>query len=93
MEALHICPECLSDLVYVRQWLKAPNGEVAIDRRCPDCEWTHMGICDAAELDELDTVLAGADEMMVSHLRASAALDIDAWNTQIHGVLARDNDT
>lgn len=78
--------------MYVREWLKAPDGQVALDRRCPECEWTHMGIPDAAALDALDRVLEAGDQDMVTHLRDVSGMDFDEWNSRARDALARENE-
>lgn len=80
---LHICPECHNPRVYVREWLQAPTDGVALDRRCPDCEWTHLGMCEEDELQALDVVLQQADEAVVATLYQALALDVDAFNDEV----------
>ena len=62
---LHLCPECDRDLVYPVEWEEASPTEWEVLLRCPNCEWTEVGIFDQATVDRFDEVLdRGTDELV-----------------------------
>jgi hypothetical protein len=68
-EELHVCPECDRDLVYPIEWqeVSATHWEVLL--RCPNCEWTELGVYDQATVDRFDERLDGGTEALVRDLR------------------------
>ena len=46
---LHVCPDCDSDLVYPIAWEERASDRWRIERRCPNCEWYHVGEFGQAE--------------------------------------------
>ena len=88
---LHLCPACTSPLVYPTAWSEEGNEHWSIERRCPECEWTDVGVFAQDEANLFDEELDRGVETLVRDLRTlastnmteeierfSAALDADA---------------
>jgi len=64
-KALHVCPECGSDLVQPTCWEQVGDrSHWRVWRRCPECEWFCQGVHDEQEIDAFDEQLdLGAHEL------------------------------
>ena len=91
VDDLHVCPECDRDLVYPVEWQEASATHWEVLLRCPNCEWSELGVYDQATVDRLDETLDNGTELLVRDLRRlvqanmeeeaerfAAALDADA---------------
>jgi len=91
VDDLHICPECDRDLVYPVEWQEASATHWEVLLRCPNCEWSELGVYDQATVDRFDETLDNGTELLVRDLRRlvqanmeeeaerfAAALDADA---------------
>ncbi|MEZ5061907.1 MAG: hypothetical protein R2700_10425 [Solirubrobacterales bacterium] len=67
--ALHLCPDCGSDLVHPVEWGPVDACRWRVERRCPECEWRDVAIHDQAALDDFDAVLDAGTDLMVAELR------------------------
>jgi DNA-directed RNA polymerase subunit M/transcription elongation factor TFIIS len=56
-QELHICPECDRDRVYPVEWEEVSATEWEVLLRCPECEWTKVGVFDQATVDRFDEKL------------------------------------
>lgn len=60
--ALHLCPDCSSDLVQPVAWSEAPGGRWILLLSCPNCFWEKEGLFDEEQVhaleDQLDQGLA-----------------------------------
>ena len=64
---LHLCPQCEGELVYPVSWEERSGDLWRIERRCPNCEWTHTGEFTQDEVELFDDVLnEGTEELLVS---------------------------
>jgi hypothetical protein len=90
LEDLHICPDCERELVYPVEWeeVSATHWEVLL--RCPNCEFSDVGVFDQPTVDRFDEELDRGTEALIRDLkrltranmedeieRFSAALDAD----------------
>ena len=88
---LHLCPECDRDLVYPVEWEETSPTHWEVLLRCPNCEWSELGVYDQATVDRFDETLDNGTELLVRDLRRlvqanmeeeaerfAAALDADA---------------
>jgi hypothetical protein len=91
VEDLHICPDCDRDLVYPVEWQEASATHWEVLLRCPNCEWSELGVYDQTTVDRFDETLDNGTEILVRDLRRlvqanmeeeaerfAAALDADA---------------
>lgn len=65
LDDLQICPECDRDLVYPVEWEEVSASHWEVFLRCPNCEWTELGIFDQPTVDRFDQKLdEGTDELI-----------------------------
>jgi hypothetical protein len=69
LDDLHICPECDRDLVYPVEWQEASATHWEVLLRCPNCEWSELGVYDQATVDRFDETLDNGTESLVRDLR------------------------
>lgn len=74
---LHLCPRCESDLVYPVSWDERSGDLWRIDRRCPNCEWTHVGEFTQEEVELFDDVLNEGTEELLIGLRNFARANME----------------
>jgi uncharacterized protein with PIN domain len=75
---LHVCPECSSDLVYPVAWEEADQASWEVSLRCPNCEWTIVGIFDEAAIQRFDDTLDRGTEALVADLRQLTRANMEA---------------
>jgi hypothetical protein len=70
-KALHVCPECTSQLVQPVAWEQTPKAtEWKLWRRCPECEWLGEGVYHETEIDEFDEQLDFGTRELAEELRS-----------------------
>ena len=74
---LHVCPSCESDLVYPVSWEERAGDSWRIERRCPNCEWTHTGEFTQDEVELFDDVLNEGTEELLVNLRNFARANME----------------
>jgi hypothetical protein len=74
---LHVCPECDSDLVYPVSWEERAGDAWRIDRRCPNCEWRHVGEFGQDEVELFDDALNDGTEDLLVNLRSFARANME----------------
>jgi hypothetical protein len=74
---LHVCPECDSDLVYPVSWEERAGDAWRIDRRCPNCEWRHVGEFSQDEVELFDDALNDGTEDLLVNLRSFARANME----------------
>ena len=65
---LHECPECDRGLVYPVEWEEASETQWEVLLRCPNCEWSDLGIYDQTVVDSFDEELDRGTEALVEDL-------------------------
>lgn len=66
---LHCCPACGSSLVQPLRWEQAGGrGLWRLWRRCPECEWTSVGVHGEREIDAYDEALDDGAEALACEL-------------------------
>jgi hypothetical protein len=65
---LHECPECDRALVYPVEWEEASPTQWEVLLRCPNCEWSDLGIFDQTVVDRFDEELDRGTEALVEDL-------------------------
>jgi hypothetical protein len=66
---LHICPECDRDLVYPVEWEETSPTHWEVLLRCPNCEWTEVGLFDQPTVDRFDEELDRGTETLMRDLK------------------------
>ncbi|HYH57692.1 MAG TPA: hypothetical protein VD790_00530 [Thermoleophilaceae bacterium] len=86
-QELHVCPECVFDLVYPIEWEEAGPENWRVSLRCPNCEWTVTGVFSQDLVDEFDEVLDEGTEQLLSDLKqlmhANMSEEIDRFVTAL----------
>jgi hypothetical protein len=75
---LHVCPSCESDLVYPVTWEERSGDAWSIERRCPNCEWRHVGEFDQEDVELFDDALNDGTEELLVTLRNFARSNMEA---------------
>lgn len=87
--ALHICPECGSELVYPVAWEEADRVRWEVTLRCPNCEWWVTGIFDEDDIQRFDETLDRGTEALVADLRqltrANMEDDVERFLVALYG--------
>jgi hypothetical protein len=85
---LHICPSCDGDLVYPVAWEERDEDSWSIERRCPNCEWRHVGEFGQDEVEVFDDALNdGTEDLLVTlrnFARANMEADVERLIAAIH---------
>lgn len=85
---LHVCPSCESDLVYPVTWEERSGDAWSIERRCPNCEWSHTGEFEQDEVELFDDALNdGTEELLITlrnFARSNMEADVDRLIDAIH---------
>lgn len=68
-ERLHICPECDRGLVYPVEWDEASATQWEVLLRCPNCEWSMLGVYDQVTVDCFDEALDHGTEALTRDLK------------------------
>jgi hypothetical protein len=78
---LHVCPACQGEMVYPVAWEERDEDHWRIERRCPNCEWRHVGEFDQVTVEAFDDVLNDGTEDLLTTLRdfsrANMAADVE----------------
>jgi len=70
--ALHVCPDCGSDLVQPVAWeqVGGSGNEWRLWRRCPECEWHGDDVHGESAIDDYDEQLDFGTRELAEELRA-----------------------
>jgi hypothetical protein len=75
---LHVCVSCESDLVYPVSWEERAGDSWRIERRCPNCEWRHVGEYTQDEVELFDDALNDGTEDLLVNLRNFARANMES---------------
>lgn len=91
VKALHVCPECDSDLVQPTRWEQAGDrSHWRVWRRCPECEWFCQGVHDCDEIDAYDEQLDRGAHELADELQALEHSNMTAMADTFVAALAAD---
>jgi hypothetical protein len=76
VDDLCLCPECDRDLVYPVEWEEVSPTEWEVLLRCPNCEWTEVGVFDQATVDRFDEKLDMGTDVLVDTLQEIVRLNM-----------------
>lgn len=80
---LHVCPECLCELVQPISWTEASDDHWELLLRCPNCQWSIEGVFDQMAVEDLEERLDEGLADMLSDLQrltqANMAEEIDRF--------------
>jgi hypothetical protein len=66
---LHICPDCDRNLVYPVEWEEASSTHWEVLLRCPNCEWSDLGVFDQETVDRFDDELDHGTDHLIRDLK------------------------
>ena len=66
---LQVCPRCPANLVYPIDWEEVSATQWEVELRCPNCEWSDVGIFPQDVVDRFDDELDRATDALVRDLR------------------------
>ena len=95
-QALHVCPECSSKLVYPTGWDEAGPDSWQVQLRCPECEHFREGVFAQATVDDFDERLDMGTDALTADLRrltrANMAAEVDLFVAALEAdaILAED---
>lgn len=84
-EDLHICPECLSDMVQPQEWAPVDGRRWRVGLRCPECRWTEVGVFPQHVLDRFDAIL---DRGAAAIMRDLEVLERASMERQVDGFIS-----
>jgi len=87
---LHTCPECDRTMVYPVEWEEASPTQWEVLLRCPNCEWTHLGIYDQAVVDRFDEELDRGTECLIEDLMRLTQANMEDEIERFTSALASD---
>ena len=87
---LHECPACDRTLVYPVEWEEASPTQWEVLLRCPNCEWTHLGVYDQAVVDRFDEELDRGTECLVDDLMRLTQANMEDETERFAAALASD---
>ena len=64
-----MCAECDRELVYPVEWEEASATHWEVVLRCPNCEWSTVGVFDQDTVDRFDEELDRGTELLVRDLK------------------------
>jgi hypothetical protein len=87
LEDLHVCPECDRELVYPVEWEETSATHWEVVLRCPNCEWSEVGVFDQVTVDRFDEHLDLGTEALIRDLkrltRANMEEEIDRFSSAL----------
>ncbi len=68
-DELHVCPDCDRELVFPVEWAEASPTHWEVLLRCPNCEWSDIGVFDQPTVDRFDDQLDRGTEALMRDLK------------------------
>jgi hypothetical protein len=87
---LHVCPDCAKHLVYPVQWEEASPTHWEVQLRCPNCEWSTVGLYDQETVDRFDERLDHGTEALVRDLKRLTRANMEEESERFSSALASD---
>jgi hypothetical protein len=66
---LHVCPDCDRELVFPVEWEEVSETHWEVLLRCPNCEWSDLGVFDQPTVDRFDDELDRGTEALMRDLK------------------------
>ena len=87
---LHVCPECSKEMVYPVEWEESSPTHWEVRLRCPNCEWTTVGLYDQDTVDRFDEELDLGTEALVRDLKRLTQANMEEEIERFASALASD---
>lgn len=88
--ALHICPQCASELVQPVDWEEQPHGRWHLTLACPNCAWSDSGSFDAGQVEAFEDNLDEGLRDMIEDLQRLAQANLAGEFERFARALAAD---
>ena len=69
LKELQVCPDCDRELVYPVEWSEVSPTHWEVLLRCPNCEWSDLGVFDQSTVDRFDDELDRGTEALMRDLK------------------------
>jgi hypothetical protein len=69
LKELQVCPDCDRELVYPVEWAEVSPTDWEVLLRCPNCEWSDIGVFDQSTVDRFDDQLDRGTEALMRDLK------------------------
>jgi hypothetical protein len=69
LKELQVCPDCDRELVYPVEWSEVSPTHWEVLLRCPNCEWSDLGVFDQSTVDRFDDELDRGTEALMGDLK------------------------
>jgi hypothetical protein len=69
LQDLHLCPDCDRELVYPVEWEEVSSTQWEVLLRCPNCEWSDLGVFDQSIVDRFDDELDRGTQALTCDLK------------------------
>ena len=90
IDELHVCPECDRDLVYPVEWEEVSPTHWEVLLRCPNCEWTEVGVHDQVTVDQFDEELDRGTDVLLGDLKRLVRANMEEEIERFTAALAAD---
>ena len=90
IDELHVCPECDRDLVYPVEWEEVSSTHWEVLLRCPNCEWTEVGVHDQITVDHFDEELDRGTDLLLNDLKRLVQANMEEEIERFSAALAAD---
>lgn len=89
--ALHVCPDCESNLVQPLSWSETADERWELVLGCPNCEWSAEGVFTQAQVEDLEERLDEGLADMLDDLhrlaQANMAEEMERFMQALHADL------
>jgi len=89
-QALHVCPQCDSDLVQPLAWSEAAEDRWELTLECPNCRWSTEGVFTEEQVHELEDKLDDGLADLLGDLRRLAHANMAEHIERFVSALQRD---
>jgi hypothetical protein len=69
LKELQVCADCDRELVYPVEWSEVSPTHWEVLLRCPNCEWSDIGVFDQSTVDRFDDELDRGTEALMRDLK------------------------
>jgi hypothetical protein len=84
---LHVCPECEAGLVFPVEWEEASATHWEVALRCPNCEFSELGVFSQEVVDRFDDELDRGTEILLRDLQRLTQANMEDELERFRGAL------
>jgi hypothetical protein len=90
LKELQVCPDCDRELVYPVEWSEVSPTHWEVLLRCPNCEWSDIGVFDQSTVDRFDDELDRGTEALMGDLKRLTQANMEDEIERFVSALAAD---